>query len=82
MNAPQIRELQRRSRLAPTLTEQHEFQEQIGEKEKAKRRMRQRIFEIEDDIAAKRDALVAGLEKRMQQKTEILPLFTIRWNVA
>ena len=77
----QIRELQRRSRLAPTLAEQHEFQGQIAEKEKAKRRMRQRIFEIEDDIAAKRDALVAGLEKRMQQKTEVLPLFTIRWQI-
>lgn len=78
----QIRDLQRRSRQAPTLAEQHQMQEQITTLEKSKRRQRQRIFEIEDEIAAKRDALVAALEKRMQQKTEIMPLFTIRWSVC
>ncbi len=77
----QIRDLQRRSRQAPTVAEQHQMQEQIATLEKSKRRQRQRIFEIEDDIAAKREALVAALEKRMQQKTEITPLFTIRWSV-
>lgn len=77
----QIRDLQRRSRQAPTLAEQHQMQEQIGTLEKSKRRQRQRIFEIEDEIASKRDALVAALEKRMQQKTEVSPLFTIRWSV-
>lgn len=77
----QIRDLQRRSRQAPTITEQHQMQEQIATLEKSKRRLRQRIFEIEDEIAAKRDALVAALEKRMQQRTEITPLFTIRWSV-
>jgi len=77
-----IRDLQRRSRQAPTLAEQHQMQEQITALEKTKRRLRQRIFEIEDEIAAKRDSLVAALEKRMQQKTEVTPLFTIRWHVA
>lgn len=78
----QIRDLQRRSRQAPTLAEQHEMQEQIASLEKSKRRLRQRIFDIEDEIAAKRDSLVSALEKRMQQKTEISPLFTIRWMVV
>jgi hypothetical protein len=78
----QIRDLQRRSRQAPTVEEQHQMQEQIASLEKSKRRLRQRIFEIEDEIFAKRDALVAALEKRMEQKTEITPLFTIRWKVS
>jgi superfamily II DNA or RNA helicase len=78
----QIRDLQRRSRLAPTLAEQHEFQEVIAKKEKSKRRLRQRIFDIEDEIEEKRAALVAALELRMRQKTQTLPLFTIRWTVA
>ncbi len=77
----QIRDLQRRSRQAPTLAEQHQFQEQIAALEKSKRRQRQRLFDLEDEIAAKRDALVAALEMRMQQKTEIQPLFIIRWSV-
>lgn len=78
----QIRDLQRRSRQAPTVAEQHQMQEQIATLEKSKRRLRQRIFDLEDEIASKRDALVAALEKRMQQKTEVTPLFTIRWSVA
>jgi superfamily II DNA or RNA helicase len=77
----QIRDCQRRSRQAPTVAEQHQLQEEVAALEKKKRHLRQRIFEVEDEIAARRDALVAALERRMQQKTEISPLFTIRWRV-
>ena len=76
-----IRELQRQSRQAPTLQDQHQIQEEITKLERKKRMLRERIFDIEDEIAAKRDTLVAALEKRMQQKTTVTPLFTIRWSV-
>ena len=36
---------------------------------------------IEDEIEEKRDHLIDALEKRMHQKTENFPLFTIRWSV-
>ena len=78
----QIRDLQRQSRQAPTLQEQHQLQEQIVRQERQKRKLRETIFDIEDEIAAKRDRLVEALEKRMQQKTISTPLFTIRWNVV
>ncbi len=78
----QIRDLQRRSRQAPTLQEEKAMQDQILKLEQAKRRQRQRIFEIEDEIEDKRKTLVAALESRLQQKTQIQPLFTIRWKVA
>jgi superfamily II DNA or RNA helicase len=77
----QIRDLQRRSRQAPTLQEEKTMQDQILTLEKSKRRQRQRIFEIEDEIEDKRKTLVAALESRLQQKTVITPLFTIRWSV-
>lgn len=77
----QIRDLQRRSRQAPTLQEEKAMQDQILSLEQAKRRQRQRIFEIEDEIEEKRKTLVAALESRLQQKTETLPLFTIRWRI-
>jgi superfamily II DNA or RNA helicase len=77
----QIRDLQRRSRQAPTMEEQHSLQEEIARLERKKRRLRERIFDIEDEIAEKRDRLVEALEKRMQQKTTVTPLFTIRWRV-
>jgi len=77
----QIRDLQRRSRQAPTIEEQHSLQEEIAKLERKKRTLRERIFDIEDEIAEKRDRLVESLEKRMQQKTTVTPVFTIRWSV-
>ena len=77
----QIRYLQRRSRQAPTIEEQHSLQEEIAKLERKKRTLRERIFDIEDEIAKKRDLLVESLEKRMQQKTIVTPVFTIRWRV-
>lgn len=77
----QIRDLQRRSRQAPTLAEQHELQEQIARLERKKRNLRERIFDTEDAIAAKRDELVEALEQRMQQKSTLTSLFTVRWSV-
>lgn len=77
----QIRDLQRRSRQAPTIEEQHSLQEEIANLERKKRTLRERIFDIEDEIAEKRDTLVESLEKRMQQKTTVTPVFTIRWSV-
>lgn len=46
--------------------------------EDLKRRQRQRILEIEDEIEEKRKTLVAALESGLQQKTETFLLFTIR----
>lgn len=77
-----IKALTRQSRLATTIEEQHGLQRQIQELEKQKRRQRQRIFDVEDDIMAKRDELIARLEKRLQQRTQVEPLFTIRWSVV
>ena len=77
----QIRDLQRQSRQAPTVEEQHRLQEEISRLERKKRLQRERIFDIEDEIAEKRDRLVESLEKRLQQKTTVTPVFTIRWSV-
>ena len=77
-----IRDLQRRSRQAPTMAEQHGMQEQIAGLERKKRNLRKHIFDIEDEIADKRERLVEALEKRMQQKPTVKGLFTIRWNVV
>ncbi|PJJ75003.1 helicase-like protein [Thermoflavifilum aggregans] len=76
-----IKQLNRQARLATTTDEQLTLQKKIQELEKQKRRMRQRIFEVEDEIEAKRDELIAKLEKQMQQRTSVEPLFTIRWSV-
>jgi CRISPR/Cas system type I-B associated protein Csh2 (Cas7 group RAMP superfamily) len=49
--------------------------------ESQKRKLRQRIFDVEDEIMQKRDTLIDQLEKRLAQKTQAEQLFTIRWSV-
>jgi len=78
----QINALNRQSRLASTMEAQHELQEKIQELEKKKRRQRQQIFDLEDEIAQKRDDLISALERRMTQKMTSEPLFTIAWKVV
>lgn len=78
----QIKALRRQARLATTLDEQNELQQKLTALEKKQRKQRQQIFQVEDEIAEKRDALIDGLQKRMSQKTKITPLFTIRWRVV
>jgi hypothetical protein len=78
----QIKTVRRQARLATTLDEQNDLQHKLRELEKKQRRQRQQIFEIEDQIAEKRDKLIDGLQRRMKQKTATTPLFTIRWRVV
>jgi len=77
-----IKVLQREARQATTLAEQHRIQEDIQTLEKQKRRQRQDIFKVEDEIIDKRDALIDTLEKRLAQRTSSETLFTIRWSVT
>ncbi len=77
-----IKALERESRHAATLAEQHRLQAEIQKLEKLKRRQRQDIFKVEDEIMACRDALIDALEKRLAQRTETETLFTIRWTVV
>jgi superfamily II DNA or RNA helicase len=77
----QIKALQRQARQAETAQEELEIQERIRDLQKKQRRQRQRIFDLEDEIIEKRDELIAGLERRMQQRSSVEPLFTIAWEV-
>lgn len=74
--------LNRQARQAATTTEQVELQKQIVELEKKQRKQRQRIFDVEDQIIERRDALIARLEQQMTQKTKRERLFTIGWTVV
>jgi len=77
-----IRAKERQARQAATTEEQHRLQSEIRELEKKKRRQRQRIFDVEDEIKEKRDELIAKLEARLSQRTTTQRLFAIRWSVA
>ncbi len=78
----QIKALNRQARLATSSEEQHTLQAKIAELEREKRRQRQHIFDVEDEIIVQRDKLIEALEKRLSQSTTAEPLFTIRWSVV
>lgn len=77
----QIKALRRQARQALHLEEQRQIQEKIQKLECQQRRQRQEIFAVEDEIMAKRDELIDSLEKRLSQRTQVEPLFTVRWSV-
>ncbi len=77
----QINSLKREARLAQSIEEQKQNQEKLNLLERQQKRQRMEIFDIEDEIADKRDELISALEERMKQKTDITELFSIRWKV-
>jgi SNF2 family DNA or RNA helicase len=77
----QIRSLKRESRHAASVEEQQQMQKQLKEFERKQRKQRAEIWDVEDEIAEKRDELISALELRLKQKTETKELFTIRWSV-
>jgi len=77
-----IAQLKRDARKAATLQEQDGIQRELSELERKQRRLRQEIFAVEDEIIAKRDALIASLQQRLQEKTSSETLFSIRWQVT
>ncbi len=77
-----IRDAKRQARTAPSVEEQSKLQKQIKELESSQRRQRQQVFEVEDEIEAKRDALIDALEKRLHQHSRNQLLFRIRWRLT
>ena len=76
------RDLKREMRASSDPQRQHQIQTEIHEIEKSKRRLRQNIFEVEDKIYEKRDAMIAEIEARLQQTIERTALFAVRWTVT
>lgn len=77
-----IAQRKRDARNATTLQEQDAIQRELSELERKQRRQRQEIFDVEDEIIAKRDELIASLQQRLQEKTNSETLFSVRWQVV
>lgn len=78
----QLREQNRQLRLATSQQDRLAVELKIKELSKKQREQRQRIFDVEDEIAVKRDTLIDQLKKWLEQKTNHEHLFTIRWKVV
>lgn len=76
-----LKEAKRQSRLADTVEAQKSAQEAVKELEKLQRRQRQEIFDVEDEIEGRRDALIDALEQQMHQHSSSHLLFRIHWKL-
>lgn len=76
-----IKQLTREARQAADMEKQHALQTQIQDMERKKRRLRENIFNVEDEISAERDRLISELAARLKQKIETETLFTIEWAI-
>ena len=57
-------------------------QRHIKELEKKRSEKRQTLFSAQDEIDTKKETLLSGIEKRLNQKTEQQELFTIKWRIV
>jgi hypothetical protein len=78
----QIKAARRMTRTAATLEEEHAIQLKLQELERKQRKQRQEIFAKEDEIAERRDTLIAGLQKKLQQGQSSTTLFKVAWQVS
>ncbi len=77
-----IKQAKREARLAETMEEQKQAEEDVQRLNRLQRRKRQELFDTEDEIENKRDEMITALEKQMHQQSTTQRLFKIRWKIA
>lgn len=77
----QIKAVGRQVRLAETVEEQAALQQKELELTKKRRKLRNRLDDIEDEIEAKAKKMKDQLQASLQQKVTTDELFTLRWAV-
>ncbi|WP_245632258.1 helicase-related protein [Edaphobacter aggregans] len=78
----EIREIRRDSVAALGLQEKLEHQRQLKDLTVARNQRRKDLFVAQDEVEARREALIADIEGKLKQQQELSPLFTIRWSLA
>ncbi len=75
----QIKEARRSATAALTLEEKLVGQKLIKGLESQRNQKRRSLFEAQDQVDRQREELIAQIEGKLQQGTELKSLFTIRW---
>jgi adenine-specific DNA-methyltransferase len=78
----QIKEARRAATIALTLEDKLAHQKQIRALESQRNERRKSLFEAQDAVDKQRDDLIANIECKLSQRTELTALFTIRWELA
>ena len=78
----QIKEARRGATVALTLEEKLAGQKAVKALEAERSAKRRSLFDAQDKIDEQRTALIAQIEGKLEQKTDVQPLFTIRWRIV
>ncbi|KZZ62012.1 ATP-dependent helicase [Oleiphilus sp. HI0125] len=78
----EIKQVRREAKIAPTLEEKLSLQKQQKKLESQRNRNRRDLFDKQDEVDERREALIESLEGKLNKKTTIETLFTVQWSVA
>ena len=77
----QIKDARRAATVALTLEDKLAGQKTVKALEAERSSKRRSLFDAQDKIDEQRTQLIAQIEGKLEQKTDVQPLFTIRWRV-
>jgi ERCC4-related helicase len=77
----QIKETRRAAVAALSLEEKLEGQRKIRDLESERSEKRRSLFDAQDDVDRRRERLIADVEGKLEQRTLLKALFTIRWSI-
>lgn len=78
----EIRDARRTAALAQALADKLTAQKAMKGLEEKRKRKRRELFDAQDAIDVKRDALIEDIEKQLKQTVSTRDLFTVRWSLA
>lgn len=77
----QIREAKRASTVAATLADKLAHQKTLKMLQSTRNEKRKDLFVAQDEVEARRDALIAGIEARLSRGHQSESIFTVRWRL-
>jgi adenine-specific DNA-methyltransferase len=77
-----IKEARRETSTALTLEEKLAGQKQIKTLESQRNEKRRSLFEAQDRVDHQREELIANIEGKLTQRSDLTELFTLRWSLV
>lgn len=77
-----IKQLKKEKNQAPNLEYLAQLEEQLKDSERRRRRLRQSLFDVQDEIEAERDVLFAKIQSQLQQECKVVHLFAVHWQIV
>ncbi|STY87885.1 Uncharacterised protein [Moraxella ovis] len=76
-----IKQIKRDKNQARNLEELAQIEGDLKNTERQRRRLRQSLFDVQDEIEEQRDELFSRIQSQLTQDTKIAHLFTIQWTI-